>query len=553
VDVAGNERGPRSTLVDYLRVLWRRRLVIAVVLGVQLVATVVLLASQTPEYESRSEALLSYPVVPTGTPPDGTTSQRRVLDEEKLASGPEVARRVTAALGTPDMSIRDFFAIADVSASTLSDALTFTCRQPTPSAAERCATAYGETYLGYRKELATNALDGALTDVTRRLEDLQARGLAGGPLFRTLLDSQQELASSRSLQGASATLVRPAAAPEKLRPRPARTLTAALGLGLLLAVSLAFLLDALDSRLHRAEDVAQRLDLPLLARLPDGAWPRRFGAGASRPALLDDPRGAAAEAFRLLGTTFDLVNREHRARTIMVTSAVRAEGRTTVACNLALALAQSGRRVVLVDLDLRRPAVARLFDLHDEPGMADVLLRGLPLGAATIPIELPASGRMSGRLTVVPAGHTGDDPAGLVGAPSLVTALEELRKQADVVVIDTPPLLPVGDGRVLSARVHAALVVARAAVVRRSTLDELRRVLETSPMVKLGVAVVGPGSAGERGWTPPFATGPGPAGEVPRPAAAAGDAAGEDHARNGEVPALSAASAAPRRTARTRA
>jgi capsular exopolysaccharide synthesis family protein len=530
--------------VDYLRVLWRRRVVIAVMLGVQLAATGVLLASQTPEYQSSSEALLSYPVIPTQTPPDGTTSQRRVLDEAKLAAGPEVARRTTVALGSPDMSVRDFFAIADASGSNLSDALTFTCRQPAPEAAERCARVYGETYLGYRRELATAALDRALTDVTRRLEDLQARGLAGQPLFDNLLDSQQELTSSRALQGTDATLVPSAAAPEKLRPRPARTLAAALGLGLLLAISLAFLLDALDSRLHTAEEVAQRLGLPLLARLPERPWPRRFGAATPRVALRDDPRGAAAEAFRLLRTSLDLVNRERRARTIMVTSATRGEGRTTVAANLAIALVQAGRRVVLVDLDLRKPSVAELFDLRGRPGIADVVLRGLPLGRATVPVELPAPGPLSGRLTVVPAGHAGDDPGGVVATPALTAVIDELRRHADAVVIDTPPLLPVGDGRVLSASVHAALVVARASVARRSTLDELRRVLETSPMAKLGVAVVGPGAARDgRTWTPPFLAGPFAAGDEPRTPPPADERGEPAHARNGEVRALTGAPA----------
>src|SRR5207247_6981470 len=120
-------------------------------------------------------------------------------------------------------------------------------------------------------------------------------------------------------------------------------------------------------RVRKAEEIAEQLGIPLLARLPQ---PSRGLRNKNRLAALEEPDGAAAEAFRMLRTNLDFVNIDRSAKTIMVTSAVESEGKSTTIANLAVTLARSGRRVVLVDLDLRRPYLDRFFGLGGRPGVA---------------------------------------------------------------------------------------------------------------------------------------------------------------------------------------
>src|SRR5205814_1509032 len=129
--------------------------------------------------------------------------------------------------------------------------------------------------------------------------------------------------------------------------------------------------EALDTRVRSAEEVVERLELPLLARLPEP--PRKLRAD-NRLAMLAEPTGVQAEAFRMLRTNLEFSALGKEIRTIMVTSSVEQEGKSTTVANLAIALARAGQRVVLVDLDLRRPFIDRFFDLDDHAGLTQVAI-----------------------------------------------------------------------------------------------------------------------------------------------------------------------------------
>lgn len=208
----------------------------------------------------------------------------------------------------------------------------------------------------------------------------------------------------------------------------------------------------------------------------------------------------------MLRTNLEFANLERGARVVMVTSAVVEEGKTTTAANLAVALAASGQHVVLVDLDLRRPRIARLFDVESRPGVTDVVLGHVELGEALTPITVGSRNGASasngatpatngapatGELEVLGSGPLPLNPGELVGSQPLSRMLGQLASRADVVIVDCSPLLVAGDALTLSARVDAIMVVARVNRVRRHTINELRRVLDTSPAAKLGVVLTG--------------------------------------------------------------
>jgi len=307
----------------------------------------------------------------------------------------------------------------------------------------------------------------------------------------------------------------------QVQPKPARNAFIGVALGLILGLALAFLIEALDSRARDADEISERLGgLPLLARLPT---PARKLRSAGQLAMIDAPDAPEAESFRILRTQLDLARLEHPARTIMVSSAVAQEGKSTTAANLAMALARAGRRVVLVDLDLYQPMLGEFFSLSG-PGVTDVVLGTADLSDALVPIQIPsqldgyldglhpngngAARLLDGSLEVLPAGQIPPDPGDFMNTQALRDVLRRLEERADTVLIDTSPLLQAGDAMALSTKVDGLLVVVRLNVLRHRMLAELARVLERTPATKLGFVLTdvpvepGYGYAYRRGYQP---------------------------------------------------
>jgi Mrp family chromosome partitioning ATPase len=229
--------------------------------------------------------------------------------------------------------------------------------------------------------------------------------------------------------------------------------------------------------------------------------------------MIASPQSAEAEAFRMLRANLEFVNLDRGARSIMVTSALEKEGKSTTVANLAVALARAGQKVALVDLDLRRPLLAKFFGIAaSQPGVTNVVAGSSTLEEALVEIVRLPGGRNGGSsadgngagssnagvLTVLPSGPAPRDPGEFVNTSQLKSALEQLTGMFDLVLIDTPPLLSVGDAMALSASVDAMIAVARLSVLRRQNLNELARALETCPTIKLGVVITG--AEGEAGY-----------------------------------------------------
>jgi non-specific protein-tyrosine kinase len=297
-------------------------------------------------------------------------------------------------------------------------------------------------------------------------------------------------------------------------------------LGGLLGVGLAWLRDRLDTRVQEPDEVAHELGMPLLASVP--TLPRRM-RDTHDLVMLSEPHGPLSEAFRIMRTNFDFATIDGHIKTVMVTSSVSGEGKSTTAANLALAFARSGRRVILVDLDLRRPYIARFFNLTGLPGLTDVALGNASLDDALTPIdvdtgavltELSATARngkprdaisaaMGGannadgagtNLRVLASGPMPPDTGEFLSSSWLNEVLSDLTRRADIVLVDATPLLGVSDALTLMAHVDAVLFIARLQVIRRSMFRDLRRLLASSPARVVGCVAVGVASGPGYGY-----------------------------------------------------
>ncbi|MFI9639714.1 polysaccharide biosynthesis tyrosine autokinase [Micromonospora sp. NPDC051925] len=257
-------------------------------------------------------------------------------------------------------------------------------------------------------------------------------------------------------------------------PTPNRNLGIGALIGLLLGAALAVLRGMVDVRLRDAAGLQRATGSPLLGEVP-------YDAGAKTAPLIvgEAATSARAEAVRKLRTNLRFVDVHEPARVIAVTSALQGEGKTTMSCNLAIALAEAGWRVLLVDADLRRSKVADYLGVNGAVGLTDVLVGDVQVGDV-----VQRWGDKS--LLVLPSGSAPPNPSELLGSKAMADLLLALRESADIVVIDTAPLLAVTDGVVVAVQADGALLVTQQGRTSRAQVAEAARSLHSVSVRLLG-------------------------------------------------------------------
>jgi capsular exopolysaccharide synthesis family protein len=249
---------------------------------------------------------------------------------------------------------------------------------------------------------------------------------------------------------------------EPISPRVPLNIALGLLVGLGLGIGAAVLRDQLNTSIGGIADVEK-----LTGAIPLGVVP--YDSATTKQPLVDgDQHGARAEAFRTLRTNLQFADVDHPPRVIVITSPLPSEGKSTSACNVALTLALGGARVVLVDGDLRKPAVGRYLGISSAAGLTSVLA-----GQHELRDVVVSYGRNT--LAVLPSGPTPPNPSELLGSQQMADLLGTLANHYDIVVIDAPPLLPVTDAAVLAAIADGAVLVLRHARTRR---EEAQRAIQ---------------------------------------------------------------------------
>ncbi|MCI4065904.1 polysaccharide biosynthesis tyrosine autokinase [Micromonospora sp. R77] len=257
-------------------------------------------------------------------------------------------------------------------------------------------------------------------------------------------------------------------------PQPTRNLLVGGLLGLLLGLGLAVLRGLIDDRMRDAAALQRATGSPLLGEIPFEA------AARSAPLIVGEAANSArAEAVRKLRTNLRFVDVHEPARVIAVTSALQGEGKTTLSCNVAIALAEAGWRVLLIDADLRQPKVAHYLGLDSGVGLTDVLLGDVQVGDV-----VQRWGDKS--LLVLPSGAAPPNPSELLGSKAMADLLIALRESADIVIIDTAPMLAVTDGVVVAVQADGALLVTQQGRTSRSQVATAAAALHSVSVRLLG-------------------------------------------------------------------
>ena len=330
------------------------------------------------------------------------------------------------------------------------------------------------------------AVDPSVRSQLEVARDDLARTLAPtlSPLEIQLANYEQQLSDlkiSRNLvQTGGAQVISAARIPSRpFTPNPRTDLVGGAALAVLLAVFAAFLANHLDRRLRSVEEIRRVARWPLMALVPRS---RRLFSDGSVLAQ-SHPSSPPAEGFRSLRTSLLLHSLDHPFRILQVTSASAGDGKSTTVANLAVNLARSGRRVIAIDLDLRRPSLHMQFDLSTATGVTDVLL-----GEATLAQALQAI-PSEPNLSILVAGEIPDDPSEMIGSAAMLGLLDEAAMACDVLLLDTSPVQPVSDPLVVASHVDGVVMVVAVGLTRRDSLvDAIERLRQVNAPI-LGVVV----------------------------------------------------------------
>ena len=357
----------------------------------------------------------------------------------------------------------------------------------------------------------------ALPDLARQYAQLQRELTQNENLFATLRSKLQEVQIKEREQVEEVSLVRPATVPGS-PTNPAQTagkVFAGLLIGLTVGLVLAFVLESLDTSIGTIQDVESYLETPVLGLIPliDPVRDPLLAApedeeeggplGTMRPFLVSllSPRSTVAEAYRSLRTNVEFLSLEKNVKTLCVTSASLMEGKTTTAINLAITIAQMGKRTLLVEADLRKPFLHHAFGIPRDPGLTEVIVgnkdwreclrTATDLMLGPLGVEKLMTMPNVDKLFLLSSGTPPPNPSEFLNSQRMQDLIAQFREQFDFVIFDCPPILPVTDAAILASKTDGTLMVYRVGKIARSALKRAKVLLENVRGRVLGVVLTG--------------------------------------------------------------
>jgi capsular exopolysaccharide synthesis family protein len=476
-----------ENLISGLAVLRRRRLI---VISLIIASVGVLVANH--EHQAKSYAATANVAFQSGTlsdsalqiSPSGSGEPQREANTEVLvAHSYEVAQAVARQLRIQGGAEALLEEVA-VEAAPNADVLNIVATTASPRASAQLANAFAEQYIAFRGQ---SQLAG-IASAQRKLQQQIAVLPAGDSSRQGLESSLQRLGELRAVAGGGANIIGRATIPTNPRGSGLRTsLIIGVLIGLALAFTVVFLLESLDRRVKSIDEFEREYRLSALAAIPNSAF--RAPRAVERKELL--------EPYRILRSALDFAAVTRQMDTLLVTSAIGGEGKTTAAVDLAHTVALTGRSVVLMELDLRRPTFGTHFNISVGRGLTAALTGGVsPMELLIEPFpDLP-------HFSILPVGRIPYNPSELLGSPRITDIINKLASGKDIVIIDSAPLNPVADTQVLlnNSAIHAAIIVARLGVSTRDEVRAARAVLDRQMVEPVGIVVTGVRDVGMYGY-----------------------------------------------------
>ncbi|MGA2924488.1 MAG: Wzz/FepE/Etk N-terminal domain-containing protein [Solirubrobacteraceae bacterium] len=468
--------GEESSLLAGVRVLRERWWIVAATVVVCLAIALALALTATTQYTATATLLvrssdLAALIDPTQA--ETTDPARETADTLSLLQSGVVAGQVKSSLHL-SQSVSDLQQRVDATTVANTDLVSVSISDPSPSQAARLANAFANSLVSYLTESDQAQVAAGQAQLTSQLSHLSSADSSARAVLEQAL---RQVVALRAVTNGNVQVVDPAQPPSSpSSPNVKRDAAAGAIAGLVIGLALAFVLDLFDRRIKDTEELEQLYGLSALSMVPLRK-PRAVGA-----------RGAQAdlEPFRIVRDGLGYISLREESRVILVTSAVPSEGKTHVAIGLAQAIASADKSVVLVEVDVHRPAVRTRFRLHSSGrGLMNTLVDGTSALELLLPVpKIPS-------LSVLPSGPSTPNSAELLRLPATSKVLGELAREFDFVILDGPPLLPVADTRALldGRMIDVVLVVARPYLTTRQHIRGALAVLKRYPEEGIGLVV----------------------------------------------------------------
>ncbi len=502
-----------GTLRDYLRLLRASRSLIVVLVVLCGVAAAAFSFGQEKRYVSVAQ--LSFQEIGQSNAIAGVAAAQTQTAAQLAAQGAETVLSdevlLRAQKGLPSaVPIGDLRKSIRVDVDTASNLVKVEAGSPDARLAAGLANAVATGAVAIQTDAERTRFRKAADRVEGQLEQLR-RG-RGGDTGALALGFADRIATLRTLSvnATPSRVAERAAVPEApASPKPLRDTVFGMVVGFLLGVLIAFVRDSLDRRLRDSQEIQDEFDLPVLGFIRNNALGHAGAvANGSGPMTEQD-----VESFRILRTNLEFLDVDRPPRSIVVTSPLPGEGKSTVAASVALSFAAAGRRTLLVECDLRRPCLAKRLPVDSEPGLSDYLSGRVDPEAILQVVSRPedtglADGeggrQVNGRadLVVITAGASTDHPAELLGSDRFRTFIEEVSGAYEIVVVDTPPVLSVADTLEILPLVEGVLVCIRADQTTRDQARAFKEALGRLPARSAGLVITGlkPGRESDYGY-----------------------------------------------------
>ena len=495
------------TLRDYVRVVWRRKWIVVLVTALFTALALGYSFTKTPLYRATATLIFESSLnvadpLSTNNYVDPTQREVELNAVASVIASPDLVTSARQALKAEDVASGYWVTAAPEATSGTSSGSTvlITAESPSAATAARAANAYADAFTAFRKSQEQAQVRQAEQVVQNKLDTFRTSVSRQSAEYLTLVQRLQDLQILENTVTGNFRKLIPAYPPARpFTPKPVRNGVMGMAAGLVLGVGIVLLLEQFDTRVRTADDAGAIFGMPVIGTV------RKLSSkalGAQPLMVLSDPHGPAAEAIRKLRGNLEFANVDGDLKSLFITSALQHEGKSLTVCNLALSLAATGVRVVLVDGDLRRPQVHAYLNLANRTGVSTVLTGRTELletvQSRTVGPRLTGLGesgkldKASGgeRLYVLTSGPVPPNPAEILASKSFGNMIAELQDDFDLVMIDAPSILAVGDAAAMARCVDGLVFLIDLTRAKRPLLEEAARQVAQMPCLKLGLVVV---------------------------------------------------------------